>query len=265
MEVPPLSYETLETEREGAILRVWLNRPERRNAVSPLLLRELGDLFNSLETDFDTRLVVLGGRGKSFCAGADRKPDPAAREAEAATSDRGRRWIGQLGRRACRAIQDCEALTLAQVHGHAIGGGACLALSCDFRIAAEDAVFLVPEVDLAIPLSWGAVPLLIQEVGAARAREILLRCPSLDGKEAEGLNLVHKAVPADALAGEVQAWAEDLLTRPELAVHMTKTQLRGYARLSSLGDATEADGDLITVAQRSETFRERFAMPPKER
>ena len=73
-----MSYETLETERQGAILRVWLNRPERRNAVSPLLLRELGDLFRSLEVDFATRVVVLGGRGKSFCAGADRKPDPAA-------------------------------------------------------------------------------------------------------------------------------------------------------------------------------------------
>lgn len=260
-----MSYETLETERRGAILRVWLNRPERRNAVSPVLLRELGDLFRSLEVDFDTRVVVLGGRGKSFCAGADRKPDPAARQAEAATTDRGRRWLGQLGRRACRAIQDCEAVTIAQVHGHAIGGGACIALSCDFRIAAEDAIFVVPEVDLAVPLSWGAVPLLIQEVGAARAREILLRCDELDGRQAERLNLVHKAVPAADLEGEVQAWADDLAAKPELAVHMTKTQLRGYARQSALGDATEADGDLIAVAGRSETFRERFGMPAKDR
>lgn len=254
-----MSYETLETERDGPLLRVWLNRPERRNAVGPVMLREVGDLFRSLETDFETRVVVLGGRGKSFCAGADRKPDPAGQPPDDAT-ERELRWIGQLGRRACRAIQDCEAITLARVHGHAIGGGACFALSCDFRIAAQDASFLVPEVDLAVPLSWGAVPLLIREAGTARAREILLRCPTLDGAQAEAWGLVHKAVPAAALDDEVAAWAADLAAKPELAVHMTKTQLRGYARLQELGDATEADGDLIGQAGMSPSFRERFRM-----
>lgn len=254
-----MSYETLETERDGPILRVWLNRPARRNAVSPLLLREVGDLFRGLETDFETRVVVLGGRGASFCAGADRKPDPAARAAEAETTDRGRRFLGQLGRRACRAIEECEAVTIARVHGHAIGGGACFALACDFRIAARDAVFLIPEVDLGVPLSWGGVPRLIHEIGAARARELLLRCNALDAATAEQWNLVHRAVDAADLDAEVDAWASDLAGRPELAVHMTKTQLRGYARLHTLGDATESDGDLIAEASRSESFRDRFA------
>ena len=66
-------YQTLELERTGPVLRVWLNRPARRNAISPRMLSELGDLFLSLQTDFDARVVVLGGRGASFCAGADRK------------------------------------------------------------------------------------------------------------------------------------------------------------------------------------------------
>ncbi len=254
-----MSYATLETERDGPVLHVWLNRPERRNAVGPVMLREVGDLFRSLETDFATRVVVLGGRGKSFCAGADRKPDPAGRPPPDAT-ERQLRWIGQLGRRACRAIQDCEAITIARVHGHAIGGGACFALACDFRIAADDAVFLVPELDLAVPLSWGAVPLLIREVGTARAREILLRCPSLAGTQAEEWGLVHKAVPAVSLDAEVAEWAADLAAKPELAVHMTKTQLRGYSRLGVLGDATEADGDLIARASASSSFRDRFRM-----
>ncbi len=255
-----MTFETLEIEREGPILRVWLNRPERRNAVSPDLLRELGDLYRSLETDFETRVVVLGGRGPTFCAGADRKPDPGARAAQPDATERERRWWGHLGRRACKAIQDCEVVTVARVHGHAIGGGACFALSCDFRIASQDAIFRIPEVDLGIPLAWGAVPRLIQEIGAARARELLLRCNDLDGTAAESWNVVHRAVPADQLDAEVDVWAKDLANRPELAVHMTKTQLRGYAALQTLGDATEADADLVDVASRTDTFKQRFAM-----
>ncbi len=256
-----MDFETLETERDGPLLRVWLNRPDRRNAISGKMLREIGDLFRSLETDFEARVVVLGGRGLSFCAGADRKPDPSPpREA---TTDRARRWLGQLGRRAVAAIQDCEAVTIARIHGHAIGGGACFATACDFRISTRDAAICIPEVELGIPLTWGAVPRLIQEVGTARARELLMRCNTLDGETAERWNLVHRAVPAEQLDAEVDAWAADLAAKPELAVHMTKTQLRGYARLLTLGDATEADGDLLDVAGRSESFRERFGMGAK--
>lgn len=259
-----MSFETLEIERDGPLLRVWLNRPERRNAISGTMLREVGDLFGSLETDFETRVVILGGRGLSFCAGADRKPDPAPANEDAATSDRGRRWLGQLGRRAVLAIQDCEAVTVARIHGHAIGGGACFATACDFRISTQDAAICIPEVDLGVPLTWGAVPRLIQEVGAARARELIMRCNTLDGETAERWNLVHRAVPTDQLDDEVEAWAQDLAAKPELAIHMTKTQLRGYALLHTLGDATEADGDLFGAAARSESFRERFSFAKGE-
>lgn len=115
-------FETFEVERVGELTRIWLNRTERRNAVNSTMLRELGDFFLSLETAFDTRVVVLGGRGPTFCSGADRKP-PAASDATPRTrTDREIRWEGQLGRRACRAIEACDAVTIARVHGHAIGG-----------------------------------------------------------------------------------------------------------------------------------------------
>lgn len=257
-----MRYETLEIEREqeGRVLRVWLARPERRNAVNAALLRELGDFFLGLETDFDARVVVLGGRGKSFCAGADRKPEPASPDAKE-PGERERRFVGGLGRRACRAIEECELVTIARVHGHAIGGGAALAVACDFRIAERGAIFRVPEVDLGVPLSWAATPRLIQEIGAARAREVILMCKDLDATTAREWGLVHRAVPGETLDEEVDRWVADVLAKPELAVHMTKTQLRGYARGSALGDASEADGDLIAVALRSPGQRDRFRMP----
>src|SRR5690606_24677163 len=214
----------LETERDGAILRVWLACPARRNALDTTTLEELAALFTGLDRDFATRVVVLGGRGASFGAGADRRDPPGAAGMASPASGRERRHAAQLGLRACRAIERCEAVTIARVHGHAIGGGAALALACDFRIAAEDAVFAVPEVDLGIPLTWGAVARLAHEIGAARAREAILLCDRFDARRAETWGAVHRAVPAAQLDAVVGEWARRLAAKPELAVHMTKTQ-----------------------------------------
>lgn len=227
------------------------------------MLREIGDLFSSLTTDFEVRVVVLGGRGRTFCAGADRKPPVKEQELPTPETDRERRWLSQLGRRACRAIEECEVLTVARVHGHAVGGGCCLALSCDFRVATEDAVFRVPEVDLGVPLTWAATPRLLYEIGAARTREVLLLCEEIDAKKALDWGMVHRTVPAEELDACVDELAKRLADKPEMAVYMTKTQLRGYARLASLGDVTETDADLINVATRSESAQGLFAMPKK--
>ncbi len=254
----PGPFKTLEVEREGPVLRVWLNRPERRNAVANTMLEEVGDCFRAVERDFETRIVVLGGRGLSFCAGMDRKPAADYDAARQPETPRARRFEAHLGRRAARAIEDCEALTIARVHGHAIGGGFVFALACDFRVASDDARFSLPEVDLGVPLSWAGVPRLIQEVGMPRARELLLRCREIDASTAEQWGVLHSAVPAAGLDAEVGRFIEDLLAKPETAVHMTKTQLRGYARLGTLGDATEADGDLISEAARDPAFSARM-------
>ncbi len=255
-----MKFETLETERHGAILRVRLNRPERRNALNGQALEEIADLFSSLQRDFETRVAILAGNGASFCAGADRKDPPGGTRMTAASgaTDREQRWVAQLGLRACRALEDAEVVTLARIHGHAIGGGFALALACDFRIAALDSVFQVPEVDLGIPLTWGATPRLAHEVGAARAREIILLCDRFDAQRAEAWGVVHRAVPLERLDAEVDAWAQRLAAKPEIAVHMTKSQLRGLAQRARLGDLTETDGDLLLGASRRGVARQSF-------
>jgi enoyl-CoA hydratase/carnithine racemase len=253
-------WERLTVEREPPILRVWLDRPEKRNALDTRALEEIEHLFTGLASDFATRVVVLGGRGPSFCAGADRSAPPGS-ERMVASSDatpRERRHAAQLGLRAARAVERAEPLTLARVHGHAVGGGFVLALACDFRIASEDASFHVPEVELGVPLTWGGVPRLLHEVGAARAREILLRCEPFEGRRAEAWGVAHRAVPAARLDAEVAEWARRLAELPEVAVHMTKTQLRAYAARAALGDVAEADGDLLVEASRGGRARESF-------
>jgi enoyl-CoA hydratase/carnithine racemase len=255
-----MTWKTLETERDGPVLRVWLNRPERRNALDTTALEEIATLFGALESDFAVRVVVLGGRGASFCAGADRRDPPGSARMAAASgaSDRERRFAAQLGLRACRAVERAEAVTLARIHGHAIGGGLALALACDFRLAAADTVFQVPEVDLGIPLSWGATPRLIQEIGAARAREVILLCDRFDARTAASWGAVHRAVAPERLDAEVDAWARRIAAKPEVAVHMTKTQFRAYAHTAWLGGVPEGDGDALLLASQRGAARDSF-------
>jgi enoyl-CoA hydratase/carnithine racemase len=248
-----------EVERSGPILRVWLNRPEKRNALDTAALEELGELFRGLQTDFEARVIVLGGRGPSFCGGADLgdPPGSARMRASSGASEREQRHAAQLGLRTSRAIEDVEAVTIARIQGHAVGGGFVLALACDLRIAAENALFQLPEIDLGVPLTWGATPRLIDEVGAARAREILLLCDRVDAERAERWGIVHRVVPESELDAAVEVWAERIAAKPEIAVHMTKTQLRAYRGRAVLGDVSEADGDLLRGAARAATARDR--------
>jgi enoyl-CoA hydratase/carnithine racemase len=149
-------------------------------------------------------------------------------------------------------------VTIARLHGHVLGGGLALALACDFRLAAAGTRLGLPEVDLGVPLTWGAAPRLIHEIGAARARELLLLCDAIDAERAEQIGLVHRVLAADALDGAVREWAERLAAKPETAVHMTKTQLRAYAQRAVLGDVSESDGDLLLGASRVGAAREAF-------
>lgn len=250
---------TLSSERVGETLHIWLDQPHKLNAIDSVMLSEVGDVFHRLERETEARVVVFGGRGRSFSAGADRNPAP---DPEQSDTPRGKRWAAHLGRRACRAIEDCSLPTIARVQGHAIGGGMCFAMSCDFRITTPETVWLLPEVELGVPLTWAAIPRLTQEIGSARSRQLVMLAQPIDGQKAELWSVAHECVPADELDAAVARWAARVTELPELAVHMTKTTFRGYSRLFSLGDASEADGDLITLAQSDPAVARNFGHNP---
>jgi len=258
-------FERLAVEREGGgVVRVWLARPEKLNALDTRTLEELIALYRGFERDFSVRVVVLGGHGRAFCAGADRGAPPGTDHlltGQGATP-RERRWWSQLGRRAVAAIADAEVVTIARLHGYVLGGGLCLAVACDFRIATPDAQLGLPEVDLGLPLTWGGTARLVHEVGAARARELIMLGDNVDGDRAEAMGLVHRVVPPDQLDTTVSDWATRLAAKPEVAIHMAKTQLRGLARQSGLGDTTETDGDLLLAASSGAAAVAAFAGPP---
>lgn len=256
-----MTYETLIIEHDGPIARVWLNRPQQLNALSALVLEELITAFNELQQAFDTPVVILGGRGSSFTAGADRKNPPTRLSKSTGAGPRERRYTAQLGRRALEAIESLEAITIARLHGHVVGAGVVLALACDLRVAAASTSFHIPEVDLGVPLSWGAVPRLARDVGAARAKELILLCDRFDAASAAQYGLVNRVVPDDQLDAAIEEWAQRLVQKPPWAVHMTKSQFQAYARRASLGDVTQMDGDLLAGAMSEDPMR--FLFPPR--
>ncbi|MFN0180865.1 MAG: enoyl-CoA hydratase/isomerase family protein [Gemmatimonadales bacterium] len=258
-----MTWNTLSYHRDGPIGRVWLNRPERRNALNQQLLEELAEVFGQLARAFDVRVVILGGRGPSFCAGADLKDPPGvAQMGDPNLTIRERLWISDLGTRAIEAIERADAITIARVQGHAIGGGALLALACDLRIAAEGTLFGIPEVGLGDVLGWKGIPRLIADVGIARARELVLLGHRIDALTAERYGLVNRVVAADALDQAVEDWARRISSQPETALSLTKGQFRSYAALESQGSSREIEAVLELEAMRDEATRARFSSGP---
>jgi enoyl-CoA hydratase/carnithine racemase len=256
-----MNYGTLTLEQDGPIARVWLDRPERLNALNALALQEIAEVFTELQRRFDAPVIVFGGRGRAFCAGADRKDPPSRLPGSTGAGIRERRYAAQMGRRALEAIERAEAITIARLHGHVVGGGLALALACDLRIAAAGTQFAIPEVDLGIPLSWGAVPRLAREVGMARAKELILLCDPFDAASALRYGMLNRAVAEAELDSFVDDWARRLAAKPPAAIHMTKTQFRAYGHALPLGDVTETDGDLLGAATAEDPSR--FLLPPK--
>jgi enoyl-CoA hydratase/carnithine racemase len=259
--VTTTTHGPLEIEHDGAIARVWLNRPDKLNALDTDSLRSVAHVFDTFRTDFGVRAVILGGRGRAFSAGADRKASPGGDRMSVASgaSERERAWWSQLGHRAVAAIAGCEVPVVARVQGWCVGGGLALALAADFRIAGADARFSIPEVDLGIPLAWGATPRLIAEIGAAKAREMIIMCDPVDATEAARLGLVHRCVHDEDLDATVEHWAARLAAKPEMAVHMERAKFRAYAARTRLGDYTETDGQMLMSASRTPTAKGAFA------
>ena len=150
-------------------------------------------------------------------------------------------------------------VTIGRIHGHAIGGGCCFATSCDFRVSTSDALFYVPEVELGVPLPWGATPRLIHEIGAARARQMILTSERIDGTKAAEWGLVHEVVENEGdLDPVIDRWTERILSLPAMSVQMSKYQMRGYSQMSRMGDLSEFDGDAAARAIRTADAQGRF-------
>jgi enoyl-CoA hydratase/carnithine racemase len=199
---------------------ITLSRPDKRNALDRRTLAEIATAVDAL--DDRARVVVLRGRGPSFCAGVDvtELGDPES------LTEAGIAEAVALGRRAADALRWSRAITIAAIQGHCVGGGVVLAASCDLRIATEDATFRIPEVELGIPLVWGGIPALLRSMPPAVAKELVMTCRPFGAAEADQIGFVNAVAPADRLRERVDDLAHRLLALPPAALTITKAQFR---------------------------------------
>lgn len=234
-------FSTLTVTADGAAGRLTLNRPDKLNALSPTCLAEIVGAVRWFDEQADVRVVVVAGEGRAFSAGAD-----LASFSEEVDGDLGR--AGDLGRLAVEALEGMRAVTVARLHGYCIGGGIVLAAACDLRVAADDTVFSIPEVDLGIPLAWGGIPRLVREIGPAMTRELVLTCRRFSAAEAKGLGFLNRVVPADTLDQEVDALTDELAARPGRLLTTTKRHVRAVLATMSGPEHAFSDVDSLEAA-----------------
>jgi enoyl-CoA hydratase/carnithine racemase len=219
-------------DRDGAVATVTLNRPERRNSLSDAMLTDLGTVVSELRDDTAVRIVIVTGAPPVFSAGADAglKSSMSAEERRHAMATR-KSQFRRLFERVNTMLEGLEQITVCAINGHAIGGGWGLTLACDFRIAAADAQFWIPEVDLGVPLGVASTTRFVRLVGPARAKEIILECRRYSAEEARALGLVHRIVPGNDLIKHSREYAQLLLVKPFRPLAEMKARINAIARV----------------------------------
>lgn len=217
----------VEIERQGAVARLWLNRPEQHNALSQALVAEMASAFRALAHDDTVRVVVFGGRGPSFCAGAD----IAAMKSSAALSfDENLAEAERLGGMFA-ALGDFPKPIVGRIQGNVLGGGVGLVCCCDIPVAADDSRFGLTEVRLGIVPALIS-PYVLRRLGDARARELMLTGERFDAATALRVGLVSHVVPAIELDARVDERVQQLLHGGPEAQRRVKMLLELWADLN---------------------------------
>jgi enoyl-CoA hydratase/carnithine racemase len=244
-----MSFETLRADHDGPVGRITLARPERLNALGAQMMRDLAAAARWFDEQPDIRVVIVSGEGRAFSAGADLKDSPLSQASpRSGLSWAERREVGQLGLRMADAIEQMRAVTIAQVHGYAVGGGLVLMIACDLRVVAEDTVFSIPEVELGIPLAWGGIPRLVREMGPALTKELVMTCRRFTPEEARAAGVVNRVVPASDLVQEAESLAREIAEKPSVPIIITKEHTNAVTRAMGAGLTAFADGDVLLGA-----------------
>lgn len=247
-----MSYSTILIADNGPVRTITLNRPERRNAMTPEMQLELIAAMQEAAAS-GCRVVVLAGAGDAFCSGLDLSSLQAMNDKPAAELRVTTERIARL----FRDLYELPIPTIAAVHGAAIGGGTGLAMICDFTLATPAAKFGYTEARI------GFVPALVSaylalQIGDKRSRDLLLTARLFDAEEAHRLGLVHEVVPPEDLPGRVQALAEVLVANSPRSLAATKRMMAAQNKAwldAAIAEALEASAQ----ARETPDFREGVA------
>ena len=248
-----VEHEFFRLERKGAVTSVSINRPERRNALTPEMLISLRQIADAFRDDTETRAVIIRSDCPDFSVGAD-----IGRMGGEQPSQELLRRTAENGALLTRAIREIHQPTLCLVRGIATGGGACIPSACDFRFGTPDARIGYGEVKLGINLMWHALPLTIQAVGLSRAKQMVMTGELFDAETMRDWGFLYEVLTPEAAEEHVMEVAQEYAALPPIAVQMIKRSANAYA--GALDQAVmHADADQWLLATRTEDFREGVA------
>ncbi len=240
---------------DSGVATITLNRPERLNALTFEVYRELTDTFAALKDEKEVRAVVITGAGRAFCSGGD------VHDIIGELFSRDMEGLLEFTRMTCELIANIRALpkpVIASLNGTTAGAGACIALASDIRIASEQAkiAFLFVKVGLS-GADMGAAYLLPRLVGFAKASELLFTGDFISSTEAVAIGLYNRVVAADQLAATTQEFAERLAGGPGFAIAKTKEMLNRELHMS-LSAALESEAQAQALCMQHPDYREAY-------
>lgn len=228
----------------GRLATIQIQRPERHNAITSEMLRTITAACAEIEMSA-ADVVVLQAEGPSFSVGFDLDEIAAGNTPEGA----------HAGSEAVAALLDLGAVTVARLHGWVVGGGAALAAACDLRVGDPTVTVRIPEVPLGIPLGWGAMPLLVAELGPSAAKDLVMTGRDMGADEAFRRGFLTRLAPEGELEDGLVRLTAELFAAPVGPMRMTKQQANAAAAVSRTGDE---DAARLVQAVTSDDFREVF-------
>jgi methylglutaconyl-CoA hydratase len=248
------TFQTIEFEQKDDLGIVWLNRPDIHNAFNEVMITELITAFEAINEMKEIRVVILRGRGKSFCAGADLNWMRGV-----AGYSYEQNYKESLNLSKCfYTIYTCKKPTIAMVHGAAIGGANGLLSSCDFAYADENTTFSLSEVKIGI-IPACISPYVIKRVGEYSAKELMITGKRIRGPEAEYHRLVNKSLPPDELEQYVNGIIDMLRTSGPVAMTQCKSLIYSISNKETLEEALESTARMIAEIRQSPEGQEGMA------
>lgn len=246
-----MDFEHVIFAKEDGKARITLNRPDVMNAMNRSMISEIGIALEDAEEDKSVRVIILSGKGKAFCVGADLK---AAAE-EMTTLSQQEAWFRWANKKTIDRISNLSKPVVCGVHGFVLAGGYELMMACDLVIAADDAVIGDQHVNFGLVGPGGSTQRTTWLVGARRAKEIILTGKRLSGTDAERIGLVNQAVPRDKLDEAVNELAALLCEKSPVALRIAKNLINRASQIDlSLSQELEVMSSLVNCA--SEEYAE---------
>ncbi len=241
-----MKNKTVLYHRQKGVGIITFNRPHRLNAINLDLLKGFMEQLGRAKQDTKTRVIILTGEGKAFCAGEDLKETASGKSLE--------QWMDEAER-----LQEVQRMTMklgkpiiAAIPGYALGGGCEFAMGCDIRIASETAVLGFPETTVGMTVTNAGTKILPHLVGLGKAKELVLTGDFIDASEAEKIGLVNKVVAPENLMAESMAMAEKIASRSPLATSLSRTAL-DHGMEASFNQIMELEKSHLLICAQSGT------------